>query len=208
MIIAGAGGHAKEVYDILSTQADVYFFDSTVSDHKEIYGCKILFDNEQVVSAFLYDNKYCIGVGTPKLRRQLDTILKNLGGKLVSVISKNAVVSNYNVTIGNGVNIMNNVFISADVKIGHGVLINANASIHHDVTIGDYSEISPGARVLGKAKIGQNCQLGANAVILPQVIIGDNSIIGAGAVVTKNIEANTVNVGVPAKTIKTTKTIS
>ncbi len=51
-------------------------------------------------------------------------------------------------------------------------------------------------------RIGKNCWLGANVTVLPGVQIGDNSVIGAGSVVTKDIPANVVAVGVPAKVLR------
>lgn len=50
--------------------------------------------------------------------------------------------------------------------------------------------------------IGNNVWVGYGAQIMPGVCIGDNSIVGAGAVVTKNVEANSVVGGVPAKLIR------
>jgi exopolysaccharide acyltransferase PssR len=51
--------------------------------------------------------------------------------------------------------------------------------------------------------IGENCFIGINAMILPGVRIGDQVIVGAGAVVTKDVPANSVVAGNPAKVIKT-----
>lgn len=50
--------------------------------------------------------------------------------------------------------------------------------------------------------IEENVWIGANVTVLPGVTIGRNAIIAAGAVVTKNVPANTVAGGVPAKTLK------
>ena len=50
--------------------------------------------------------------------------------------------------------------------------------------------------------IGKNVWIGANAMIVPGVTVGDNAIIGAGAVVTKDVPANAVVAGVPAKVMK------
>lgn len=50
--------------------------------------------------------------------------------------------------------------------------------------------------------IGDNVWIGTHAVILPGVTIGDRSVIGAGSVVTKDVPANSVVVGNPAKIIK------
>ena len=50
--------------------------------------------------------------------------------------------------------------------------------------------------------IGENAWLGANSTILPGVTVGRNAVVAAGAVVTKDVPANTVVAGVPAKIIK------
>jgi hypothetical protein len=51
-------------------------------------------------------------------------------------------------------------------------------------------------------KIGNNVWVGAHATILQGVTIGDNAIIAAGAVVAKDVPANVIVGGVPAKIIK------
>jgi maltose O-acetyltransferase len=50
--------------------------------------------------------------------------------------------------------------------------------------------------------IGDNVWLGGGVVVCPGVTLGDNSVIGAGAVVTRNIPANVVAVGNPARVIR------
>jgi len=84
------------------------------------------------------------------------------------------------------------------------------------VEIGDYFVSAPGAYIIShdsstfrhigkyrieKVTIGDKVYLGANSVVLPGVTIGDNAIIGAGSVVTKDVAANTVVAGVPARYI-------
>ena len=51
--------------------------------------------------------------------------------------------------------------------------------------------------------IKRNAWIGAAATILPGVTIGENAIVAAGAVVSKDVAANTIVGGVPAKVIKT-----
>ena len=50
--------------------------------------------------------------------------------------------------------------------------------------------------------IGDNVWLGGGVIVLPGVTIGDNAVIGAGAVVTKDIPANAIAAGNPAKVIR------
>jgi acetyltransferase-like isoleucine patch superfamily enzyme len=44
--------------------------------------------------------------------------------------------------------------------------------------------------------------IGANVTVMPGVTIGENAIVGAGAVVTKDVAANTIVAGVPARVVK------
>lgn len=50
--------------------------------------------------------------------------------------------------------------------------------------------------------IGKNVWIGANATVTAGVTIGDNAVVAAGAVVTKDVPADTVVGGVPARIIK------
>lgn len=108
-----------------------------------------------------------------------------------------------NITIGRG------VFINAGCKfqdqggitIGDGALIGHNvvlATLNHDPSPARRSTMHPAAIV-----IGNRVWIGAGATVLPGVTIGDGAIVAAGAVVTKDVPANTVVGGVPARFMKT-----
>ncbi|MFT4167998.1 MAG: sugar O-acetyltransferase [Dysgonomonas sp.] len=53
--------------------------------------------------------------------------------------------------------------------------------------------------------IKEGAWIGASVTILPGVTVGENAIVSAGAVVTKDVEANTIVGGVPAKFIRKIK---
>ena len=98
----------------------------------------------------------------------------------------------HNITIGDGswINYGLTVLDVAPVVIGADVLIGPNCSL--------YTAIHPTAPIT----LEDNVWLGGSVVVCPGVTIGENSIIGAGAVVTRDIPANSIAVGNPARVIK------
>lgn len=121
-----------------------------------------------------------------------------------------------NANIGSNCNVCANSLIENDVIIGNNVTIKSGVYIWDGVTIEDNVFIGPCVAFTNdkypKSKIypdkflrtviHKGASLGANSTILPGITIGENAIIGAGSVVTKNIPANAVAIGNPARIIK------
>ena len=107
-----------------------------------------------------------------------------------------------NITIGNSVFInadckfqdQGGIFIDDGALIGHGVVL---ATLNHDLDPEKRQQLHP-----APIHIGKRVWIGANATITQGVTIGDNSVVAAGAVVNKDVPANTVVGGVPARVIK------
>ncbi|UOQ68950.1 acetyltransferase [Hymenobacter volaticus] len=154
------------------------------------------------------DQQFVLGVGNPKVRRLLAAKLRSCRGVLTSIISPKTSIGAFGIEIGDGCTIMEGCILTTDIRVGEGVLLNVCCTIGHDSVIGDYTELMPGTRISGHVQIGENCAIGTNAILLPGVTIGDNTVIGAGSVVTKDVEANVVAVGTPAKVIKRLENVS
>lgn len=112
------------------------------------------------------------------------------------------------INYGKHTKIGKNVFINFDcvfLDLG-GITIEDNVLIAPKVSLlSEGHPVSPTERhslVPGHIHIKKNAWIGAGATILPGVTIGENAVVAAGAVVTKDVPANTVVGGIPAKHIK------
>jgi acetyltransferase-like isoleucine patch superfamily enzyme len=91
------------------------------------------------------------------------------------------------------------------ITIGSDCRFNVrNNVIAHDVVsrvfIKKYNDFLPSE---GRITIGNNVIFGSDVTVVKGVTIGDNCIIGLGSVVTRDIPANSVAIGSPAKVICT-----
>mgnify|MGYP000664229205 FL=1 len=135
---------------------------------------------------------------------EYDALVKELFmdniGENSRVMPPVTVVRGNKVRIGKNVVVMNNsLFMAAGgINIEDDVIVTANAQLisnNHDFY--DHAVLT-----CKPVHLKHNCWIGAGATILPGVTIGENAVVAAGAVVTKDVEANTVVGGNPAKLIK------
>ncbi|MFI6874607.1 sugar O-acetyltransferase [Streptomyces sp. NPDC050400] len=116
-----------------------------------------------------------------------------------------------------------NVDYGSNITIGARTFVNYNLTALDvaAIVIGEDCQIGPNVQLLTPTHplepqprrdkleaaqpitIGDNVWLGGGVIVCPGVTIGDNSVIGAGAVVTKDVPANVVAVGNPARPIRT-----
>jgi acetyltransferase-like isoleucine patch superfamily enzyme len=92
----------------------------------------------------------------------------------------------------------------SSVTIGANCLVAELVSIRdHDH---DFSRLDLPTRDQGATTadivVGSNVWLGSKVTVLKGVTIGDNAVIGAGAVVSRDIPANAVAMGVPARVVR------
>lgn len=109
-----------------------------------------------------------------------------------------------NIHIGNNffANFNLTILDEAPVTFGDNVFIGPNVSIYTACHPLEAEARNTCVEWAEPVTIGNSVWIGGSVTILPGVTIGDNCVIGAGSVVTKDVEANTVVGGNPAKVIK------
>ena len=108
-----------------------------------------------------------------------------------------------------------------EIRVGHNVFVNQNCTFYDlgGLDIGDDVMIGPNVSLItmghplepsqrrtatiGKPiEIRKNVWIAAGATIIGGVTVGENSVVAAGSVVTKDVPANTLVGGNPAKVIR------
>jgi UDP-2-acetamido-3-amino-2,3-dideoxy-glucuronate N-acetyltransferase len=113
-------------------------------------------------------------------------------------IQKNAYIGK-NCKISSHTFICEGVYIEDNVFIGHGVMFT-NDLFPRATNIDGTQQTESDWKVI-ETRVKKGASLGSNVTVLAGITIGENAMIGAGAVVTKDVPANTIVVGNPAKTL-------
>ena len=114
---------------------------------------------------------------------------------IISTMSEDA-----QLTIGNNLGMSSSTITCfKKIDIGNNVRIGANCVIAD----GDFHLDDPRVGAPKPVTIHDNVWLGYGVIVMKGVTIGKNSIVGMNSVVTKDIPANSVAAGSPAKVIKT-----
>ena len=98
--------------------------------------------------------------------------------------------------------ILGGVEMTVNITVGNFVSMNRLVALGHDCALGDYTSIAPLASISGNITANQGVDIGTSAAIRQGILLGNGCGIGMGSVVIKDVPANTLVVGNPAKQIR------
>ena len=203
--VFGAGGNGRMLVDELRNLpqnqfpwSEIIFVDDVIEE-REFYGCRV-FSFQQVKEQFSTDEiEIAITLGDPFHRESIFQMIKSAGYKLPVLKISGTDISSTAI-LGEGVIVCG--IVGSNAVIRDNVLISKNAMVGHDTTIGEHCDISAGSFIAGHCILGKRVYMGPMAAIRDGITIGDNCIVGMSAAVYKNMEAEKVALGNPARFIK------
>jgi acetyltransferase-like isoleucine patch superfamily enzyme len=110
-----------------------------------------------------------------------------------------------NAKVGNNCKISSHTFICEGVTIEDGVFVGHSVTFINDsyprATSDGLLQTEADWRV-ETTRVKKGASIGSGATILSKVTIGENAIVGAGSVVTRDVPANMIVAGNPAKILR------
>lgn len=168
-----------------------------------VLGVEILGSTQELYVQDISTRCFAVTMGDNKLRSQIATKIRTLGGTTPNLIHPGAAVSP-SAAIGQGCFIHLDAKISTNCVLGNDCVIDFNGLVGHHATLGDACYMSSLAMVGSYCTIGKRVLFGMNSLILPLgLTLGDDCIVGGKANVTKSFPSNCLLVGNPARNVKT-----
>ena len=150
---------------------------------------------------FQYNN-----LAPSEVNKRIALLQRLLGsmGQSITVLSPFWCDYGYNIHIGDNFFANHGCVIldGAPVRFGDNVFIGPLCGFYTATHPLDVERRNKGLEWAKSITVGNNVWIGGGVHVLPGVTIGDNAVIAAGAVVNKDVPANTLVGGVPAKFIK------
>ena len=145
---------------------------------------------------------FIVPIFTPGRRRFAVDDAKRRGfDRSVALIDPTAIIAR-STEVGAGTFVNCAAVIGGAGQIGRFVIVNRSASVGHHVRVADYASIGPGAVLAGNVTLGRGAVVGVGAVVVPEATIGDNAVVSAGSVVTRDVPANSLVGGNPARVLR------
>jgi len=203
IVLIGASGHAAVIIDIIEKQAAfklIGLIDAQKPLTESVLNYPILGREQDIPNIA---NAGIIAIGDNWTRAAVAAKIKAIAPdfQFVTAIHPSATIAK-SATLGDGTVVMAGAAINSRARTGEHCIVNTHAVLEHDSELANYACLLPGAITGGNVSIGEYSAICMGARIIHGVKIGEHSVIGASATVLKDIPANVVAHGTPARVIR------
>lgn len=205
LIVVGAGGLGRIVYDVLSQDEEVTreYILAGFLDTRTDLDLPVELKDRIVGSPLTYcpqpDEVFIPAIGNPKWRKDLLAPLLQKEAQFYSYTRKASIGAR--AQIGQGVFLTPGSVISTDCEIGDFSYIDTYVIVGHDVIIGAYCMVGAMSFLAGGVCVEDNVAIHPRCTVSKGVKLGQDSTIGIGSVVIKHVAPKSSVFGNPAKNI-------
>lgn len=206
IVIIGAGGVGREtawIIEQINMRKFTWNIIGFIDDNEEIWnseinGYKVIGDLDSLNN--LENKPYVIiAIANYEVKKN---IVSKLGDRFqFATIVHPDVYLNRSIEIGKDSIVYPGVIMTTNISIGNHVILSPKCGIGHDSVIKDYVSLLWNVNVSGFDVIEEGVLVGSGATIIQGKNVGKGAIIGAGAVVIRDIEEESINVGIPTLVI-------
>ncbi len=210
LVVVGAGGFGRETVEAVRAlnaagarwRIAGYLDDDPARRGTVIDGVPVVGGTEKLSD--MPDASVVVCTGRPDNYVSRPRIVQKLRlppERYATIIHPSASVSTTS-QLGPGTVVLAQSVLTAAVTVGAHVAIMPHVVLTHDDAIGDFVTMASGVCLSSSVHVGRCAYLGAGALVREQRSIGSCSLVGIGAVVTRDIPADEVWVGIPARYIR------
>lgn len=205
IVIYGAGGFGREVYDTISKNNEINgmckvkgFIDDGVPKGTILNGLSVI-GGEYVLEDLDDSFDIVLAISNPEIRKRIFDKYSS-AFEFRSIIHPSTEISKY-AQIGKGCIIQAFCIVAANSTICDSVIMNAHSGVGHDAIINSHVSIMSYCDVAGNAEVGSMTFIGTGSRILPNIHVSERSYVCAGTVVMKNIMSPSKVIGNPGRII-------
>lgn len=203
LVIIGAGGLAREVYDLAyacyENDPDFKvkgFLSDGPSKIKEM-GYPPVLSKVAEYEVEEGDVFFC-AIGNIFDRKKTVEIILEKGGEFINLIHPSANISP-SVKLGTGIAIKQFAVLASDVTVEDFTYLQSSVIMGHDVHIGRFCQVNSFSFFAGYVRVHDLVSVNAGARLIQNVIVEEQSVVGMGSVVLNRVKKGTTVFGVPAK---------
>lgn len=207
LLLVGAGGLGREAAEavhavnaVRETWSLIGFLDDDPAKHGTVIGGLRVLDRIDAVEAYPSAQLLLCPVRPDNYvtRRLLADRLGLDDERYATVVHPTATVGT-TCAVGPGSLLLAHVDLTADVSVGRHVVIMPQVVLTHDVRVDDCATLGAGVRLGGGCHVSEGAYVGSGSCVREMIHVGRWAMIGMGSVVTRDIPAERLWWGAPAR---------